>query len=67
VPERTTQAQCFVELAQPFSEAETGEVELHREKARSGGLPHSHRVAVGDPRFFYDESRDREPRAALPL
>jgi hypothetical protein len=42
------QAQWYVDRVQPFSEAEVGEIELTRWKARSGGLIRSHRFAVGD-------------------
>ncbi|MDO9409709.1 AAA family ATPase [Patulibacter sp.] len=42
------QAQWFVKRVRPFSETEAGEVELHRWKARSGGLPRVHRLGIGD-------------------
>jgi hypothetical protein len=42
------QAQWYVDRVRPFSEVETGEIELTRWKARSGGLLRSHRFAVGD-------------------
>lgn len=42
------QAQWFVKRVRAFSETEPGEIELRRWKARSGGLPRSHRFAVGD-------------------
>jgi hypothetical protein len=42
------QAQWYVDRVSPFSEIESGEIELHRWKARSGALLRSHRFAVGD-------------------
>lgn len=42
------QAQWYVKRVSPFSESEAGEIELHRWKARSGGLQRAHRFAVGD-------------------
>lgn len=42
------QAQWYVKRTKPFSEVEVGEIELHRWKARSGGLAHEFRFSVGD-------------------
>lgn len=42
------QAQWYVKRVSPFSEYESGEIELHRWKARSGHLDRVHRLSVGD-------------------
>lgn len=41
-------AQWFVDRKRPFSEVESGEIEVVRSKARSGALLRSHRFEVGD-------------------
>ena len=42
------QAQWYVKRTRPFSEIESGEIELTLWNARSGALLRSHRFAVGD-------------------
>lgn len=42
------QGKWYVKRVRAFSETETGEIELVRWKARSGGLARVHRFAVGD-------------------